>query len=510
MFDEPVLRTNEIQADIIPGFKNDHQHFVFFRIDNLATARTWLSSLSSRIHTAAEVQPVNLRFTALRLSLLRDPEDFGVLWMNVAISASGLRKLVGPAEVEQFEDVAFKVGLTQRSALLGDPPNSDEWKIGGSNNPVDFVLILAANDAGRLDEAAEQLRAEAEKAGCIFAGLEKGSVREGANAGHEHFGFKDGISMPAVRGLKSEAPGDYFFPRTIPAGAEFDNYRLDFAAPGQPLVWPGHFLFGYGRQAYQDPRSYNPKSQPQGPAWATDGSFLVFRRLSQDVAGFQAMIQTLWEYLSPRYPQSDFNPDRLGALLVGRWKSGTPIIRSPLQDIGITGSADNHFSYADSPPASLPDDPFPLNAPDSNGLACPLAAHIRKVNPRDQATDLGVAANTLPKSILRRGIPFGTSDDPKDPASANLDRGLLFVCFQSSITDQFEFLMQRWVNNRNKPLDAAGEDPILGITGKARSFVFRIDPDKTQEVSTLAGFVKPTGGEYFFCPSISFFRDYLA
>jgi Dyp-type peroxidase family len=510
MFDEPVLRTKEIQADIIPGFKNDHRHFVFFRLGDPDSARSWLSSLSSYISTAAEVQPINLRFSALRLSLLRDPEDRGVLWMNVAISAAGLRKLVGQKDVEQFEDAAFKVGLADRSALLGDPPNLDEWKVGGSNNPVDLVLILAGNDAGRLEEAAQQVRTEAEKAGCVFAALEKGSVREGDNAGHEHFGFKDGISMPAVRGLKSDASGDYFVPRTIPAGPEFDSYRIDFAAPGQPLVWPGHFLFGYGRQAYQDPRSYNPKSQPQGPAWATDGSFLVFRRLSQDVAGFQSLIQTLSGYLSPLYPQSDFNPDRLGALLVGRWKSGTPVIRSPLQDIGITGDADNYFSYAASPPAPLPGDQFPVNPPDTNGLACPLAAHIRKVNPRDQATDLGVAANTVPKSILRRGIPFGTSYDPTDPVGANRDRGLLFVCFQSSITDQFEFLMQRWVNSRNKPLNGAGEDPILGMTGKDRSFIFRIDADKTQEVSTLAGFIKPTGGEYFFCPSVSFFRNYLA
>ena len=107
----------------------------------------------------------------------------------------------------------------------------------------------------------------------------------------------------------------------------------------------------------------------------------------------------------------------LAAKLVGRWPSGAPIARSPHADdvaLGKNDFANNHFAFqnASTPiplknaPPHVPDT-FAQAAADLDGLTCPHAAHIRKVNPRDLGTDTGGTHDTLTRRILRRGIPYG-------------------------------------------------------------------------------------------------------
>ena len=57
------------------------------------------------------------------------------------------------------------------------------------------------------------------------------------------------------------------------------------------------------------------------PAWALDGSFLVFRYLSQLVPEFDTFLK---KNPIPGVPP-EFGSELLGARLVGRWKSGTLI-----------------------------------------------------------------------------------------------------------------------------------------------------------------------------------------
>ncbi len=103
--------------------------------------------------------------------------------------------------------------------------------------------------------------------------------------GHEHFGFKDGISQPAIRGLSSSNPTDFFDTRLLdPADPNFNR----FAEPGRPLVWPGQFLIGYNRQDPQD--AVNPKKPaPLNLPWQKNGSYLVYRRLQQ-------LVHKFWEF----------------------------------------------------------------------------------------------------------------------------------------------------------------------------------------------------------------------
>ena len=144
----------------------------------------------------------------------------------------------------------------------------------------------------------------------------------------------------------------------------------------------------------------------------------------------------------------------------------------------------------------------------------PHFAHIRKVHPRDTATEMGKPADTFTRMILRRGIPYGPQlVGVKKPTRKLIgDRGLMFLCYGASIEDQFEFLQRRWSNSASQP-NLGGFDPIIGQNGRRGSRIRFIDcptPAGTFRIQMQDEWVTPTGGGYFFAPSISAIRDVLA
>jgi hypothetical protein len=221
------------------------------------------------------------------------------------------------------------------------------------------------------------------------------------------------------------------------------------------------------------------------------------------VQGFHTFLAEASETLRQNGFDPDLTPERLGALLVGRWASGWPVMRDPIVDRGEQELGENYFTFTEATTVPLPNDPHPLNLPDPNGLICPFAAHIRKVNPRDDdVRDLGSKERTFQKLLLRRGITFGPEieDQPQD------ERGLLFVAFQTSIVNQFEFLMNDWVNEANKPHANGGVDPIIGA---ARNTKISLGNGTNSSLSIPGGWVVATGGEYMFAPGIRFFSNVL-
>jgi Dyp-type peroxidase family len=514
---EPVLDTHDIQGDSLAGFRKDHEHFLFFTITNRASAKTALRRLAPRLSPLGDVAGFNALFRSVRRRRGEIPGTLSATWANVAFTAPGLSALTSAVAVAQFADQAFQRGLAVRSALLGDPTDPtapghpNQWLFGGHSNPVDMVLLVASDNPDSLAATSTELR-QALTDGFKLAHFEACSTRPDL-PGHEHFGFRDGISQPGPRGRLSSTSQDFLTPRVIDPS---DSRSLRFGRPGQPLVWPGQFVLGLARQAIPPEDDLVPLPPlPAQPAWAANGSYLVIRRLRQDVAAFQAFLATEAARLAAQPGFMSMTPDRLGALLVGRWPSGAPLVRVPKADdttLGQDSFASNDFGYQTAnPPCPLrpnvhPEDHFAIAIADPGGSICPHAAHVRKVNPRDQGTDQGGPRATLRRLILRRGLPFGAPSDA--------DRGLMFACYQASIEDQFEFLTTNWVNPPNKPLTSpGGSDLLIGqvSTGDRRRSMVLIGSDGSQQsVETTVEWVTPTGGGYFFAPSISAVRDVLA
>lgn len=536
---EPVLAVKNIQGNIIGGFNKDFQTLLFLKIVDVCNFKNWLSSLVPFIATAEEVLAFNRLFKEIRK---RRGESSAVqaTWINIAFSFNALAHLKNDAE--DFSDEAFKQGVAARSHELGDPLEADaegnkhNWVVGGPNNEADVVLIIASDD--RNDLFAEIARIEQSiyaartsdgtptHSGVQIIYKQHGAVLPVPLKGHEHFGFLDGVSQPGLRGRLSNSPNDVLTPRQNPENP-------DQGKPGQDLLWPGEFVFGYQGQ---NPEAKNITIPGEvvdaGPEWAKDGAFLVFRRLRQDVPGFHA-------FLDHTAQKVGIDSHLFGAKAVGRWKSGAPILRAPNHDnqaLADNDCANNKFEFrGDEADAKKPEsdhhlkniqgeglckkDHFPEAKPDPKGLVCPFAGHIRKAYPRndefDSAEDGESGLNevtTQTHRLLRRGIPFGDPYRPLDEPGFqdSGDRGLLFLAYQTSIVDQFEFVTKFWVNNPDFKEPGSGHDPILGQNNqdpnRERQFKFTVEKHgkpETHEVTLRQDWVIPTGGGYFFSPSIS-------
>jgi len=314
---------------------------------------------------------------------------------------------------------------------------------------VDAVIILADDSANVLAAKTQQVSASLNRVASIL-GVERGTVLRNAKGEPiEHFGYVDARSQPLF--LKSD----------IDAEKAKGTDVWDPSAPLRTVLVP-------------DPHATVDDSL---------GSYLVFRKLRQDVAGFNARIRELASQLTTNEPLA-------GALVVGRFKDGTPVTLQPNDGLG----AANNFVYRPLDPA---------------GNRCPFHAHIRKANQRGTNPLLTLEQERM-RRIARRGIPYGI----RPPGAGEV--GLLFQCFQGDIALQFEFIQRTWVDNPNFPelllfpgLNT-GDDALIGQHPRApqkwprrwgqggrflgrRSFNF-------------GGFVRLRGGEYFFAPSVGFLQ----
>ncbi len=411
--------------------------------------------------------------------------------LNVAFTRAGL-DILG---ADGLRSVEFTSGMAGSRARLADPDPAT-WAILGPSQPVHGVFLVAGATEAEVDNTIALRLAPEGTNGWTQVHTEVGSVRPDPFAGHEHFGYADGLSQPAVRGVI--APGQPLDPSTGP--------DLDQAEPGRDLLWPGEFVFGYSGQ---DPNAEEltvegPRPQPDTD-FTRNGAFLVFRRLAQDVPEFDLSVKRAASGLDPTGKEP--SADLLGAQLVGRWKSGAPLINAPDADDpavakGTPGALD--FEFGD----------------DRHGLICPSAAHIRKAYARDD-----VPGNTSPEPdeieaaeavtqnhrMIRHGITFGPELTQNEALSGTTTekRGLLFVCYVTNISEQFESLQEARFNNPDFVQPGAGVDAIIGQsdTSRALPFIAAMPFGKDQKPRLLLNrFVHMEGGEYFFAPSLSSIR----
>jgi Dyp-type peroxidase family len=487
---DPQLDVANIQGNVLAGFNKDHQRLIFFQFDEVDRARRWLSTIVDEVATTEEVLAFNELFRRARARRGNEAAAPQASWLNVALTHSGLAALdVAPAELSSFPD-AFREGMPARARLLGDLDDSapSNW-VGPFASPdrVHGLLILAADAPNALERLARNhtQRMAAHRMNVVFD--ETGRTRED-EPGHEHFGFKDTVSQPGIRGITR---------RQNPKNDEQ-------GVPGQELLWPGEFVLGYPTQIPEPDPDAEEKGENQqpgqrsrsGPPWTADGSYLAFRRLRQDVPGFH-------RFLAEAAGEQGVSVEQFGAKLVGRYPSGAPLERTEDQP--------ERFDPTKADPSAK--DPSILDATrinnfefgeDADGKLVPRAAHIRKAYPRDARTPTGGEADTQTHRILRRGIPYGASfraGAPNgSPAGADADRGLLFLGYQSSLERQFEFVTSQWFNKTDHPERGDGHDPVISQVTRTKRFRL---PGGHPAHLTMEPFIFTTGGAYLFQPSIS-------
>lgn len=489
---DPKINLANVQGNVLAGFNKDHQRLLFYQFGDRASARRWLATIIDETATSEEVLTFNELFRRTRSRRGNEVAAPEAAWMNLALTHPGLAALgVADSELGLFPE-AFRQGMADRADLLGDvgvsaPAN---W-VGPFASPdaVHGLLILAADTPAALERLARSHTQRMAANGLQVVFDDTGRVRED-QPGHEHFGFRDSVSQPGIRGVtRRQNPKD-----------------SDQGLPGQDLLWPGEFVIGYPTQIGRpDPngeeKGANGNPGPRstsGPAWTVDGSYLVFRRLRQDVPGFHRM-------LAQGAAEQGVSVEQFGAKLVGRYKSGAPLERTDDQPIrfdpskGDPSAKDrsildanrvNNFEFAD----------------DADGKLVPRAAHIRKAYPRNERTPQGGEADTQTHRILRRGIPYGASfregAPSGSPEGTDADRGLLFLGYQASLERQFEFVMSEWFNKTDHPEPGDGHDPLISQVSRKR---FNL-PGGSPAHLTMQPFIFTTGGAYFFQPSISALR----
>lgn len=493
---EPALPAADIQGDILAGMPKRHEHLIFFGISDRAKFKAFLKTLS--ITSVQECLD--------KRAAIADHKKNGVETLiptpglSVAFTFAGLKEL-GVGGLEQPSALkTFRDGMAASQAKLQDPPASD-WKILKPNPGLHGVFVLTGASHAEVVDIISLRLAPAAGNGWKRLHEEVGQVRPDPVKGHEHFGYADGLSQPGVRGTVAAG-----VPLTPTTGADENQ-----GVPGQDLLWPGEFVFGYPGQ---DPgaASFTVKGPDKAPPvpFMKDGAFLVFRRLAQLVPEFNASVK---QAAATTGNGSDAaSPDLMGAQLVGRWKSGAPLELAPTADDHSVADGTervNDFEFGD----------------DRMGVKCPWGAHIRKAYPRDDVRhDVNPAEDAVGRAeaftqthrMLRRGISFGpelTEEEALEQRSAGggKARGLLFKCYVTSIEQQFEFVQQQWCNAGDFPQPETGIDAIIGQSAaQKRPFLgaapFSGDPAK-KPLFTLKRFVNMEGGAYFFAPSIPALRN---
>lgn len=415
----------------------------------------------------------------------------------VAFTADGLRDLgLGPEVLRTFP-VAFQQGMADpgRARLLGDPAETAAcprpgWGMTGS--PVDAVCMAYARTTAERDDLVLRLRKSLEAHGhevtyeCRMAELPDKDDVTHKRATYEAFGFRDNISQPILRGQKGW---------NLPKNAIH-------------LVQPGEFVLGYPDNQSDDV----PSPGIDGVDYGRNGTFLVMRQLTQDRAAFDAFLdeqatRLLRDSLGDELARAlgaaldhapEAGPGRDAALstvsqgaapevaavrewvaakMMGRWRSGAPLVRAPAKP-GASGGLVNDY---------LP------GKEDPDGVRCPFGSHTRRANPRDSldpGSDVQLAISNRHR-ILRvgRGLEEGGGQDA----------GMLFMCLNADIERQFEFLQQTWLMGPNFHGLDDEVDPILGPGGFDQAMTLT-DSNGSVRLEPLKRFVTTVGGGYFFVP----------
>jgi Dyp-type peroxidase family len=427
---------NDLQGNILKGHgrTNAAHLFVTFRTAQVNDIKAWIGNLARTRLTSALNQIDDASAT-----------DRNITFTTFSLSAQGCDYL----DLDKPNDRSYKKGMQKRGKKLNDPDPST-WESAYAIDPesIHAFLIIANESETEISAQVEMVNAELEAIGCHILHDERGNQLKRDGEAIEHFGYRDGVSQPNF--FKPPIAGNKDFNKET----ELDLVLLKDKATGK----------GYG-------------------------SFLVFRKLEQNVLGFKNALSSVGG-------QTGMDPDLVGAMAVGRFEDGTPVVKHGSPQGGAGDEID--FNHDD----------------DKNGSRCPFHAHTRKMAPRGEVGFFkNIFAQQRTRRLARRGITYDERPDANRHEIASEGVGLLFMCYQMEIKGQFEFVQRSWANNGDFLHGNVGIDPIIGQND---GDIDEEDdwPDwptawgsEDSEKLFFGNYVTLKGGEYFFTPSLSGLRE---
>jgi Dyp-type peroxidase family len=472
-----MLDFSDIQGNILYGYRSfPFARFMFFAVDHAAAGRNFLAQLLEHV-TPAKWPERPLATT------------------NIGFSLAGLRAFDLQSECLASFPCEFQEGMKARAASLGDTEEGapDHWDQPWRDQNVHMLIKCYAGTGPRLDQKCNDIRTLVPTGVRELAPHQDAALLliNGRQTRKEHFGFEDGVSNPDVEGIPDDGEG-----------GDTGNPDAHGTFRKVPI---GEFLLGHRSEGGEVP----PVPLPN--LLTFNGSFLVFRKLEQNVPLFRQFLKrkapVFASALGQPLPAGVSAEDYLAAKMLGRWQNGSSLDPHP-DEPGRRAS--NKFTYGDDP----------------DGARCPLGAHTRRVNGR---ASLGFGGDILRRRrLIRRGITYGDylrPGDEADQTKADAPRGMMFLAFNTSIRRQFEFVQQQWVNGGDEFRQGDDTDPIAGSRYGDGRMVVPGESLKRDEITghmmiqgdertgrppflcnEIPRFVTTKGGDYFFIPSLTGLR----
>ncbi|HET6931233.1 MAG TPA: hypothetical protein VFI45_12995 [Candidatus Acidoferrum sp.] len=434
--EDGALELEDIQHFLMsrPPARAARYEFLTFR--NAACGRAWLMGLIEKVGTAKVVglNPIDSR------------------WVTIGFTWNGLRALgLDERSLATFPD-EFRQGMAARAEILGTTgANHPNLWVGGLASPnLHAIAILFASDVAERERCRQEHERYLVESGGVelLSSLDLEALPPFDHA-HEHFGYRDRLSQPVIEGTGVQP------------------------TPGSgPPIKPGEFFLGYPDEEGA------AAGMPQPETLSRNGSYVAYLMMQEHVGAFRDFLR--------EHGETPEQQELVAAKLMGRWRSGAPLVLAPDEDdssLGADLQRNNAFSYAEMDP---------------HGYACPLGAHIRRMNPRD------TAVNMNRRKMIRRGGTYGPPL-PEGAPDDGIERGIAAFVGCASLVRQFEFAMNVWTNDPNFHELGNERDPIFGTQDGTFDMTIPKRPVR-KKIRGLPAFTTIRGGAYFFLPGIRALR----
>jgi Dyp-type peroxidase family len=427
------LELDDIQSGVLRPRPTPYvATYIGFRIDDRKEGRELMHRASQVVTSAANPN-----------SPLADT------WVSVAVTCKGLEALGVPQESIDSLSWEFRQGMAARASDLGDVGESapENWEQPLGSSDLHVVLVAVSPDEQRLEAALDHARETYRN----MPGI-KAIWRQNCHAletEKEPFGFRDGISHPAIKG----------------SGIAGTN-------PQEQPFKAGEFVIGYS-----DEMRGVQRTVPE--ILGRNGTYVAFRKLHQRVAAFR-------QYLKANSTTVEAE-ELLAAKMMGRWRSGAPLALCPFHDdaeLGADPRRNNDFLFEADDPA---------------GFKTPSGSHMRRTNPRDAA----IAGVARIHRMIRRGTAYGPTLPEGVMVDDGADRGIIFAFVGAHIGRQFEFIQSQWINDGVFIGADDDRDPIVG--SHEINFTVPRKPVR-KRLQGIPRFVVTRGGEYCFMPGLRALR----